>query len=197
MQSFGNFSQRSFPVNYNKEITRHALEISGTSSYLKVDAEGDICLSHPDFSSCPHGVTLSFVFKSLVAPSQQTSVLNVLIDTMGSAINALGYRVYIDSTKIYTELRSRSRSYKKGAIYDRNDFNHFAFTWSRNDGLKIYIDGMYRYNNFSFFRKKYSLNSLRSRSPAGNYMFKVNNRNTRTRCKICSKLTIKTPERRH
>ena len=30
--------------------------------------------------------------------------------------------------------------------------------------------------------------------PAGNYMFKVNNRNTRTRCEICSKLTIKTPE---
>ena len=33
--------------------------------------------------------------------------------------------------------------------------------------------------------------------PAGNYMFKVNNRNARTRCEICSKLTIKTPERRH
>ena len=31
---------------------------------------------------------------------------------------------------------------------------------------------------------------------AGNYMFKVNNRNTRTWCEICSKLTIKTPERR-
>ena len=31
---------------------------------------------------------------------------------------------------------------------------------------------------------------------AGNYMFKVNNRNNRTRCEICSKLTIKTPERR-
>ena len=28
--------------------------------------------------------------------------------------------------------------------------------------------------------------------PAGNYMFKVNNRNTRTRCEICSRLTIKT-----
>ena len=27
-------------------------------------------------------------------------------------------------------------------------------------------------------------------------MFKVNNRNTRTRCEICSNLTIKTPERR-
>ena len=30
--------------------------------------------------------------------------------------------------------------------------------------------------------------------PAGNYMLKINNRNTRTRCVICSKLTIKTPE---
>ena len=36
-----------------------------------------------------------------------------------------------------------------------------------------------------------------SKIPAGNYMFKVNNRNTRTTCEIIySKLTIKTPERR-
>ena len=33
--------------------------------------------------------------------------------------------------------------------------------------------------------------------PAGIYLLKVNNRNTRTRFEICSKLTIKTPERRH
>ena len=32
--------------------------------------------------------------------------------------------------------------------------------------------------------------------PTGNYMFTVNNRNAKTRCRICSKLTIKTPERR-
>ena len=32
--------------------------------------------------------------------------------------------------------------------------------------------------------------------PNGNYMFKVNNRNTRTRSEIFSKLTIKIPERR-
>ena len=36
-----------------------------------------------------------------------------------------------------------------------------------------------------------------SEFPGGNYMFKVNNRNTRTRREICSKLTIKTIERRH
>ena len=33
--------------------------------------------------------------------------------------------------------------------------------------------------------------------PVGIYMFKLNNRNTRTKDEICSKLTIKTPERRH
>ena len=32
--------------------------------------------------------------------------------------------------------------------------------------------------------------------PAGNYMFKVNNKRTRTRCQISSKLKIKTPKLR-
>ena len=34
-------------------------------------------------------------------------------------------------------------------------------------------------------------------NPVGIYLFKLNNRNTRAKCEICSKLTIKTPERRH
>ena len=34
-------------------------------------------------------------------------------------------------------------------------------------------------------------------TPAGIYLLKGNNRNTRTRCEISSKLRIKTPERRH
>ena len=34
-------------------------------------------------------------------------------------------------------------------------------------------------------------------SSAGIYLLKVNNRNTRTRCEICSKITIKIPERCH
>ena len=33
-------------------------------------------------------------------------------------------------------------------------------------------------------------------NPAGIYLLKVNNRNSRTKCEICSKLTIETPERR-
>ena len=34
-------------------------------------------------------------------------------------------------------------------------------------------------------------------TPAGICLLKVNNKNIRTRCVICSKLTVKTPERRH
>ena len=33
--------------------------------------------------------------------------------------------------------------------------------------------------------------------PVGMYLLKVNNRNTRTSCEKCSKLIIKTPERRY
>ena len=34
-------------------------------------------------------------------------------------------------------------------------------------------------------------------SPAKKYLLKVNNRNNRERCQVCSKLTVKTAERRH
>ena len=36
-----------------------------------------------------------------------------------------------------------------------------------------------------------------SNYPTNICLLKVNNRNIRKRCEICSKLTIKTPERRH
>ena len=34
-------------------------------------------------------------------------------------------------------------------------------------------------------------------APAKIYLFQVNNRSTKKKCEICSKLTIKTPEWRH
>ena len=39
-----------------------------------------------------------------------------------------------------------------------------------------------------------SINMKWVKKPPGNYMLKVNNRNSRTRCEICSKLTIELPE---
>ena len=39
--------------------------------------------------------------------------------------------------------------------------------------------------------------TFETHNPANIWLFKVNNRNTRKRCEVCSKLTVKTPERRH
>ena len=46
--------------------------------------------------------------------------------------------------------------------------------------------------------KKYGTTSRNNKSlhPAGIYLLRIDKRNTRARCEICSKLTIKTPERR-
>ena len=45
-------------------------------------------------------------------------------------------------------------------------------------------------------RTSKALSSDTIHNSVGNYMFKVNNRNTETACEICSLLTIKIPERR-
>ena len=48
----------------------------------------------------------------------------------------------------------------------------------------------------AFDQRVAAIKSLSQNSqPANSYLFKVNNRNTRKRCEICSKLTTKTPER--
>ena len=41
--------------------------------------------------------------------------------------------------------------------------------------------------------RKQNYKLLMKMNPASNYMFKVNNRNNRTKCEIYSKITIKTP----
>ena len=56
-------------------------------------------------------------------------------------------------------------------------------------------------SDFKFFRLLKICQDLQLKFPenvpAGIYLFKVNNRNTRTRCELCSKLTIKISERHH
>ena len=50
-------------------------------------------------------------------------------------------------------------------------------------------------NVLNFF--KYSIVYINCSNPVGIYQLKVNNKSAKTRCEICSKLKIKTSERRH
>ena len=66
----------------------------------------------------------------------------------------------------------------------------------------VKIDAKLHFDDYAETIHSKASNMLRTSAratayPAGNYIFKVNNRNTRKRCEICSKLTINTPERRH
>ena len=58
---------------------------------------------------------------------------------------------------------------------------------------------LWELNAFKIFRKyfKANYNHHANATPANIYLFKINNRNIRKRCEICSKLTIKPPERHH
>ena len=59
---------------------------------------------------------------------------------------------------------------------------------ARNLIYRIYLWNSHPRNS-TYVKNKKSLWKI----PAGNYVLKVNNRNTRTKCEICLKLTIKTP----
>ena len=50
---------------------------------------------------------------------------------------------------------------------------------------------------YSFLSKYIHYTEILRKKSVGNYMFKVNNGNTKTRYEICLKLTIDQPERRY
>lgn len=144
-----NFSQALFPVGYTSEIKRYAVK-TGDTSYFKIDFSDDVCVHHPDASSCPHGVTVSLVFKYNF-PDVISAKKHMLLDTMGNQANALGYRVYVVLFRLTVILRSRDRTYQVWiSSYKEHVFHHLVFSWSRNTGLKVYLDGQLRYN-FDYF----------------------------------------------
>ena len=70
-----------------------------------------------------------------------------------------------------------------------------SFWWGLNKFRSYYVVFLATLNMTLY--KQTFLNESIQDCPAGIYLLKVKNRNTRTRCEICSKLTIKTLERRH
>ena len=72
-------------------------------------------------------------------------------------------------------------------MFTRKKVRNFPVTFVMLELLFCVLD---RFRFYRHLHKTYQY-------PAGNCMFKVNNRNTRPRCEICSMLTIKIPERRH
>ena len=66
---------------------------------------------------------------------------------------------------------------------------HCCFDWGYVIKHKFMLYYFFLVTMFNYFEKR-----LSRKETAGNYMFQVNNRNTRTRSEIYSTLTTKTPE---
>ena len=145
-KSGNNFTRVHFPVGYTTKSGRYAVK-TGDNSYFKIDFSSDVCVHHPDASSCPHGLTVSFVFKYDFGTSHVFSKKYMLLDTMGDQANALGYQVYVLGRRLEVIVRSRERTYQVWlSHFHPASFHHFVLTWSRNTGLKVYFNGQFRYN---------------------------------------------------
>ena len=64
-----------------------------------------------------------------------------------------------------------------------------------NRAHRLFLDIKKNFTKRNFRQTSFDLGQLELLD-VGIYLLKVNNRSTRARCEICSKLTIKTPERR-
>ena len=69
-------------------------------------------------------------------------------------------------------------------IIFRKKFGPISYHWSFSIPSDVFRGVKMETSPKKWFNKPY---------PVGNYMFKVNNRNSRTRSEICSKLTMMTP----
>ena len=96
-------------------------------------------------------------------------------------------------TKFYVEfMPSASDSFVR---HQSAAFDHFRVIFTHNSLSRILLESR-QYSKK--LHERYNLSTiLTTPFPAGIYQLKVINRNIRKRCEICSKLTIKTPERRH
>ena len=85
----------------------------------------------------------------------------------------------------------------KHNFYKNSFFPSAILKWNNLDSNSRNPEnsGNFKNNIHKFIRPKPS--NFFNCCPAGIYLLKVNNRNTRTRCEICLKLTKNTPERRH
>ena len=128
------FSTDKFPID-NKQY----LSFNGAGNYLAVNGIEGSCASHPDASSCPHGFTISFLFKYTEKISDQQTII---MDTLGDSLTAVGFIIYIQSNRLTTLLRTSSGTYTSSTSgFSRTQWNHYAFTFSARSGLTTFLNG--------------------------------------------------------
>ena len=134
----GVFKNGQFPIatGYNK--VRKTLYFNGENSSLEIPYIEGSCASNPGSGYCAHGFTVLFLYKNNQS-SYGTEYF--ILDTIGDSGNQYGYTVSLQYGKVIFYVRTARKYYMVSTYFSRSVWNHFAFTWSTTDGLRIFLNG--------------------------------------------------------
>ena len=124
-----------FPVTFSNNQSRSVLSFNGKDNYVKAVVES-ICAVNPISDYCPHGLSVSVLFKytSITSP-----VKTFIIDSVESS--SVGYSIYITYDNVVVRVVGSNIYYSQSLYYSRYSWNHLAFTFSSQNGLSVFING--------------------------------------------------------
>lgn len=139
--SVATVSGNTFGTAKLKNTGQQYLDFDGISNFITVTNLSSPCILNPDSSLCPHGLTMSFVFKKIEYAF--TTNAEMVIDTIVAYGNNVGgYQIYFSKRKIEIWIKVSSRTYRISSGYNQQQWNHFAFTFSSTNGLTVYMNGI-------------------------------------------------------
>ena len=101
-------------------------------------------------------------------------------------------RLMLYNTSVNTVI-TRNNGYFEGRYFISKDIlSNLTKVYSQKITNLLLFAAIYSNQKFLLLHLRFFIFSYKN--PAGNYLLRIDNRNTRKRCEICSKLTIKTTE---
>ena len=115
------------------------LQFDGGSSYVVIPGFRQSCVSVPN--NCFYGITFSFLI-GLPSLLQRDRGVKYIMDIKGQGSpDAVGYSVYIYNGKIGVFVRDTYSYYDTTVTVPLGRMIHFAFSYSGQNGLTIYVNG--------------------------------------------------------
>eukprot|EP00794_Sanderia_malayensis_P003702 gene3702-4222_t len=129
---------RGFSVNPTKQLG-DVVSLNGRDERILIDRMQESCITKTDF--CPKGLSVGFWLRLKGGRYIMSAGLH------GDNLYGGGFKIYEHSNKSSMVILVSTGSEKWTAYIHKlpihNKWLHFLFTWNRNEGLKIFIDGVF------------------------------------------------------
>ncbi|XP_065103422.1 adhesion G-protein coupled receptor D1 isoform X2 [Paramisgurnus dabryanus] len=126
-------------INIVEGIVNRGIYLNGDkgATFLHFGNYKDSCISDPSLCG-PEGITFSFFWKN-------DDVVSRFAIASGGKVVSSGFSVYSNPYRGYVEFYTRgdSKTWKANIKLPGPYWTHVLFTWTQNDGLKVYINGTF------------------------------------------------------